>query len=544
MTDDKKLKELCLEVEVKFRVKKIKEMYFEAEEKFKAKKFDEALELIDELKRMEPEFKFPYLLEVRILEDMHEYPKAINLIKELFPRYDLSDPSEKDAASNALELLASAYWYLGISEESMKCFKLSAQITIDENSGFVRYANAIYTANMLENFSQKDFRVLYGGFNKYLANILPYPKKFYTHKRIRVGFMSADFRDHTVTKWSAALLMGLDKNLFNIYCYSNVQTPDQITEYIRSFIENWRDIKDLTDKKAAELIRKDEIDILFDLSGYTAGGRLQVAAYHPASVQMSGIGYMNSTGLDCFDYFLSDVYCAGDESYFTEKLIKLPHSHIYYETPIKVDPADSPPCLKNNFVTFGSFNNFGKVTESILIAWKKILDAVPESRLILKHVAFNTDGGKKFVGERLKNLGFDLSRVEMRPFSANHLVEYGDVDIALDTFPYTGGVTTCEALYMGVPVISLYGDRHGTRFGLSILNNIGLGEMAVDSYEKYINLAVVLSRDKDLLLMFRKNLRMMMEKSPLMNAQNYVHEVEQAFTKILEDERKVFEAST
>ena len=190
-------------------------------------------------------------------------------------------------------------------------------------------------------------------------------------------------------------------------------------------------------------------------------------------------------------------------------------------------------------MTFGSFNNFAKVTDSILIAWKKILDAVPNSRLILKHKIFNTSDEKNFVDQRLKSFGFDLARVEMRGFSIiNHLIEYGDIDIALDTFPYTGGVTTCEALYMGVPVISLYGARHGTRFGLSILKNIGLDELAVDSYADYINRAVALSGDWELLTILRKNLRLMMKNSPLMNSESYLRDIQGAFFKILNDERQ------
>ena len=256
---------------------------------------------------------------------------------------------------------------------------------------------------------------------------------------------------------------------------------------------------------------------------------------------------MNSTGMDFFDYFLSDVYCAGNEEamkeYFSEKIIKLPHSHICYEPSTKLEPAEFPPCLKNGFVTFGNFNKFGKITDSILIAWKKILDAVPNSRLILKNKIISSDDGKTFIRNRLKRFDFDLSRVEMRPYTNTWIREYDDVDIALDTFPYTGGVTTCEALYMGVLVISLYGDRHGSRFGLSILKNVGLDELAVDSYDKYINLAVALANDWETIEFFRKNLRTMMKKSPLMNSINYLHEIQTAFIKILDDERKNFSSA-
>jgi predicted O-linked N-acetylglucosamine transferase (SPINDLY family) len=188
-------------------------------------------------------------------------------------------------------------------------------------------------------------------------------------------------------------------------------------------------------------------------------------------------------------------------------------------------------------VTFGSFNQFSKMTDSMLTAWKKIMDAVPNSRLILKNKTLETDDGRDFVGNRLKCFGIDAARVEMYGFTADYFMKYNDVDIALDTFPYTGGVTTCEALYMGVPVISLYGARHGTRFGLSILKNIGLEELAVNSYDEYINRAVALANDWELLTILRKNLRGMMEKSPLMDSTNYIREVEKAFIKIMNDVR-------
>ena len=466
------------------------------------------------------------------------FVKEYSALKKLLPLFNFSSPAEKEFAAEVLINMADACGQLGSSEESIK-FCLSAEKITDNVQKKYNVINAaIFHTNYLENRSPADFQALYDENKKFFASIEPYPKKFYEHKKIRVGFLSTDFCRHPVINWSWSLLTRLDKNFFQTYFYSAVQNPDVVTDYLRSTADGWHDISDLTDEAAAKLIRADEIDILFEMNGHAGYNRLKVAAYRPASVQISGIGYMNSTGLDCIDYFLSDVYCAGDENFFTEKLIKLPHSHICYEPPITFEPAKAPPCLKNNFVTFGCFNNFCKVKDSILIAWKKILDAVPNSRLILKHVIFNTVDGKNFVGKRLKNFGFDLARIEMRGFSDTWLNEYAEMDIAPDTFPYTGGVTTCEALFMGVPVVSLYGTRHGSRFGLSILKNVGLDELAVDSYDEYIKRAIALANDWELLTILRKNLRGMMIKSPLMNSENYLREIQKAFIKILGDEKK------
>ncbi len=515
----------------------VEKLYSRAEKQYEYKNYDEALKLIDKIKRYEPSFRKAYFLEGGIWLKLNNPVKERDALKETPSMFDLKNPNEWSLATTILSTLATATANLGLNEEAMKIFRMVAEYSVKENINLNALDSAIYIGSYTENCSATDLKALYDKYKKYLVDIKPYPKKFYSHEKIRVGFMSADFYRHPALHWSWALFTNLDKNSFEKCYYSNVETPDELTEYLRSNADIWQDIKDLTDEAAAKLIRDDEIDILFDLSGHTKGNRLPVAAYRPASVQISGIGYINSTGLDCFDYFLSDIYCAGNEAamneYFTEKIIKLPHSHICYELRANIEPADYPPCVRNGYVTFGSFNQFRKITDSILSTWKKILDAVPDSRLILKHKIFDTEDGKKFVIERLKNFNFDLARVDMRGFSPSWLVEYGDVDIALDTFPYTGGVTTCEALYMGVPVISLYGDRHGTRFGLSILSNVGLAELAVDSYDEYINRAVALASDWELLAILRKNLRGMMEKSPLMDSANYTREVQDAFIKIL-----------
>ena len=515
--------------------------YEEALDLYKTQKFDAALKIIDELKIAAPHWKKSFLLEAYTRREQGEYVKEFLLLTKLLPRFDFDNPDEKTLAADALSLFGSVNRLLGNITESVESFKLSAMLEGGGKKSCTEISNAIFAANSAENFTAKDFRELYAAYKKYSSDIMPYPRRFYSHKKIRVGFMSEDFQWHVVMAWSWALLSELDKNLFAVYCYSSVKEPDNVTNHFRATVDVWRDIADLTDAQAAQMIRDDEIDILVDLAGHTADNRLLVAAYRPAPVQVSGIGYMNSTGLDAMDYFLSDIYCVGNSAkYFTEKLIVLPRSHICYEPPTKLEPTAAPPCLANGYVTFGSFNQFGKVTPSILQAWKKILDEVPDSRLILKHKIFNTNDGKNFVGERLKKFDFDLSRVELRGYTANHLVEYGDVDIALDTFPYTGGVTTCEALYMGVPVVSRYGDRHGTRFGLSILENVGIGELAANSYESYIERAITLAGDWDLLKILRKNLRGMMKKSPLMDSASYIRDVETAFIKILHDEEEKF----
>ena len=510
----------------------VRELYSRAYELFKEKDYDAAMELVAEVKRLNPKLKLPYVLEIKILDKQKEYWRLIPAIHRLLPHMKFSSLTEMYLTSDMLDILAHAQLDLAMLEDALKNFQLSAQLS-DDASAAIRYGASIFCAGRVNNFSVNDFRVLYARYKKYLADIKPYPRRFYAHDKIRVGYLSGDFRKHPVIKMSWSLLTRLDKNRFATYCYSSNKKSDKITDCLRGHVEGWRDIRDLTDEQAAALIHDDEIDILFDLAGHTAGNRLRVAAYQPATVQISGIGYTNSTGLDAMDYFLTDVHCAGNPDYFTEKLIVLPRSHVCYEPLTKLEPAAAPPCLAKGYVTFGSFNQFNKITDEVLTAWKKILDDVPNSRLLLKNKLIGMSGGRDFVSDKLKKFGFDAERCELRGFTVNYLGEYADVDIALDTFPFTGGVTTCDALYMGVPVVNLYGERYGTRIGLSFLTNIGLEGFSTNSLDTYVKLAVGLAGDWDLLSLLRTNLRGMMIRSPLMDAASYIRDVEKVFVNLV-----------
>ncbi|MBR3497836.1 MAG: hypothetical protein IKO05_02445 [Selenomonadaceae bacterium] len=511
-----------------------------ADKQFNAKNYDAALKTLEKLKRYEPSFKKTYILESMIWKELNNYVKELAAAEKALSLLKLDKPEERNQAVSALVLIAYALANLGMTEEAVEKIRLVIKNTEKKELALLSLSSAIYYGSYLENFSDESLREFYAGYKKLLANIKPYPRKFYDHEKIRVGFLSSDLCWHPVLKWTWPLLTSLDKNRFVSCFYANVEKPDNLTDIVRSHADVWRDILNLTDEQAAKLIRDDEIDILFDLNGHTTDNRLPVAMYHPASVQLSGIGYVNSTGLDCFEYFLADVHCASKPEYFVEKFIVLPHSQGCYDLREDVDPAEYPPCVKNNFVTFGCFNQFKKINASMLAAWKAIMEAVPGSRLLLKNGIFSMEDGKKFASERLKNFGFDLDRVELRGWTATHPADYNDVDIALDTFPYTGVTTTAEALYMGVPVVSLYSDRFGTRLGRSILNNVGLYELAVDSYEEYIKRAVALANDWELLTILKKNLRPMMKKSPLMDAKLYVSDMQDAFIKILNEQKNLW----
>ena len=352
-------------------------------------------------------------------------------------------------------------------------------------------------------------------------------------EKIRIGYLSSDFFEHIVTNFSVQLYAGYDRSRYEVMLYCTGGVQNEVTEWLKSMTDGWRDFTGMDPAEAARLIYADDVDILFDLTGHTDGGAgLRIMAYHPAKIQLAGIGYFDTTGLAAVDYFLSDIYCdpQGNERYFTEQLLRLPHSHFCYTPPERVALCKSV-WQPQNTVVFGSFNNFAKITDNMLETWLQILNKVPGSKLILKHVKQDREMLQR-MQSRAAKIGYQAGQLELRGGSPDYLAEYAEIDIALDTYPYPGGGTTCETLYMGVPVISRYGERHGSRFGYSLLVNVGIGELAAATEQEYIEKAVSLAHDRDLLSLLHQNLRPMMIKSPVMDARNYVSEVEKAYQNI------------
>lgn len=508
----------------------ILEIYAIALQEYRAKNYEVALQILEEFNKIAPNWAKAILLEAYIRRDQKLYVTEISLLEKFFSIVDTEE--EKDLAADAFNALGSACRNLGLSRRAVEFFFKAANFRNERAEICTEISNAIFAASDVENFTAEEFEKLHAEYRKFLSDIVPFEKISYNHKKLRIGYISADFCEHPAMFFAYNLITGHNKNIFDVYCYSAAMKNDSVTANIKNSVTVWRDISNLNDEDAAKMIRADEIDILFELSGHSAGTRLPIMAYRPAAVQISGLGYMNSTGLHCVDYFLSDVNCNADSSYFTENIIAMDHSHFCY-APLKNFPAINHK--KNKFITFGCFNNFSKVTDSILIAWRKILRAVPKSKLILKHKIFDTAECRNFVLERLKNLGFNLKQIELRGFSQKYLEEYNEIDIALDTSPYNGGLTTCEALYMGVPVIAIRGDRHGNRMAYSILKNVGVEDLAVSNFEEYIKRAVALAKDKNSLKNLHKNLRTMFENSPLMDSKNYVSEVEEIYLQIWND---------
>jgi protein O-GlcNAc transferase len=353
---------------------------------------------------------------------------------------------------------------------------------------------------------------------------------------LRIGYISPDFKAHPVGRFMAPLLSHHDHSQFKIYCYSHTEKPDRITDRLRILADQWRDTSKAKPAQAlAEIVRQDEIDILVDLSLHTDKHRLLVFAQKPAPVQVSYLGYCGTTGLSTIDYRLTDPYFDPpdtDESAYSEKTIRLPNTYWCFE-PLDITPEiQPPPVLESGSITFGSFNNFCKLSPSTWQAWIKILGRIPSSRLIV----FTGEGSHRDIArQRLSATGIDPNRLQFVSYVSSlkrYFATYHKIDIALDPFPFCGGTTTCDALWMGVPVVTLRGQTALGRAGVSILSNIDLPELIADTTDHYIQIAANLAADPARLSKIRQNLRPKMRASPLMNASQFAKDMESAFRQM------------
>ncbi len=304
---------------------------------------------------------------------------------------------------------------------------------------------------------------------------------------------------------------------------------------MRKHAHHWRDIYRSDDDAVAEVIRNDRIDILVDLAGHTASNRLPLFARKPAPIQAMYLGYPCTSGLASMDYKLTDAQADPPgltEALHTEQLCRLPHSAWCYSAQPNCPEVAQAPFLARGYITFGSFNAMSKLTARMIQVWSSILQIVPNSRIVLKNLSLGDASTAQRIGTAFAQHGIAPDRVELRgsePDRARHLRTYDLLDIALDPYPYHGTTTTCEALYMGVPVVSLAGAAHVSRVGLSLLVSIGLPELVAQSAEEYVRIAVELAGDNDRLSMLRQTMRQRMQCSPLMDEAGFVRDLESAY---------------
>lgn len=347
-------------------------------------------------------------------------------------------------------------------------------------------------------------------------------------RTLRIGFVSPDFRTHSVAYFVEPILEHLDRDLFEIHCYSDVPCPDPVTLRLKKMADVWHEAWRTTDDaELARLIAQDRIDILVDLAGHSAGNRLVAFAYKPAPILVTHIGYPATTGLSAMDYRITDAWADGPEEdrYYIEKLFRLEPGFLCYRPPREAPAVgEKSPGEENGYITFGSFNNLPKIGPLVIERWALILKAVPGSKLMLKTKPLVDVEVKKRLESLFAQHGIGAERLILRghsPSLAEHLARYRDIDIALDPFPYNGTTTSCEALWMGVPVVALEGSHHPGRVSHSILARAGLGHLVAPSLEKYEALASFLAQDGARLTALRKGLRAALANSPLCDGAGY-----------------------
>lgn len=474
----------------------------------------------------------------RIYKRRDRYQDAIACLRKAVS----INPELPEALSN----LASVLKFEGKLDEALvyfrKALRLAPNVTV--------HSNLLFTLNYHPDYSATDVFQEHLAWGQRYANGLSRAAAFVTpesigSRRLRIGYVSPDFKQHAVATFLKPILAHHDKSNFEIFCYSDVSKADDSTRWFQHQCDVWQDIVGMTDAEVAGLIRKDRIDILIDLAGHTSGGsRLLIFARKPAPLQMSYLGYLGTTGMDAMDYKITDAAMDPEgvaERYHTERLLRLPHSMWCYSPPGCAPETACSPAVMRGHITFGSFNNSAKVNPKVIDAWCQILHALPNARLIM---VTKGDGGVheyfmgQFVGHGIAHERIDLrSRMSL----AEYLKLHAEVDIQLDTFPYTGGTTTCHSLWMGVPVLTCPGEKPFSRSGASILHGLGLDDWVVDSVQDYIETAVIKAADVSALQSLRSELRSRMQASPLTNGMAFTRTLEHAYRMAWNEKQQVLQ---
>jgi predicted O-linked N-acetylglucosamine transferase (SPINDLY family) len=356
-------------------------------------------------------------------------------------------------------------------------------------------------------------------------------------KRLRIGYVSADFRQHSVSFFLEPVLLRHDRTNFEVFCYSDVSRPDGATARMRGLVDCWRDVVGETDERLVDRIREDRIDVLVDLALHSGTNRLLTFARRAAPVQASWLGYAGTTGLPAMDYKITDAHLdppGNSENWNSERLARLPDSYFCYSPPSGYPPVSPLPGSRRGYPTFGAFQNLAKVSDQTLDLWSGILHAIPSAKLILKARGLGGAGVRERLRHGFSRRGVASERIVFENWAdmTDYLARFADVDIAVDTTPFNGGTTTLHALWMGVPVLTLEGDRPLARVGTSILRTIGLSQLIAHTPAAFAGIARGLTADPSGLAAMRSSLRGRLEASPLMDAHRFTAGLEGVFRQM------------
>lgn len=481
-----------------------------------------AREILEEITARNPAFSLAFYNLGKIHEEAGHHREAIECC-QAFLRLE---PRSGDVTRRMAELYARS----GNMEHALQLFKKACEMapedkTISTDFLFhLNYANLPEAAIALEHFRFGD---------RFSTPPSP-PIKDRGDSMIRVGYVSPDFRKHAASYWIRPLLKYHDRTRFKIYCYSNFQAEDEVTEELRSHSDAWRNISTLSDEEASSLIQRDGIDILIDLAGHTGNNRLTLFAKRAAPIQISWFGYLNTTGLKTMDYRLTDTLMTSPEraGLYSEKLLFLPRAFAFESHCVKPLPT-RPPREKNSYITFGSFNACEKLNLQVLELWAKILGELPSSRLFM--IVEPSEEFREFLYMRFEKLGItrDRIRIEFTKRVEDFLLAAQEADIALDPFPYSGGVTVFHLLSVGVPSLTLQGTTEFSRTGSSIMRHAGFPEYTARDAKEYREKALALAGDLEALASARARAPGTIEK----DGREVTRNSERVFIQLMEENR-------
>jgi predicted O-linked N-acetylglucosamine transferase (SPINDLY family) len=407
------------------------------------------------------------------------------------------------------------------------------------------YNNLLYTFNFSPDYDLAMMFAEHQQFNQRyalpLASVIKPPRNHRdSQRRLKLGYISPDFRKHSLTYFVEPVLSHHDHDQFEVFCYYNNLKVDEVTRRLQQYADHWITCAGWSDEVLAERIRQDQIDILVDLMGHTANNRLLVFARKPAPIQVfNTIGYSNTTGLTAMDYRITDGYIDPEgvaEEFSSETLVKMPVSYYCYRPNDDSPPVNDLPAIQNGYLTFGAFNSYAKLTQPTLALWTTVLQAVSGSKLRVMTRELNDPVLRQELYDRFTLFGISPERLIMgsAPSTEETLKAYHQIDIGLDPFPFCGATTTCQALWMGVPVITLVGKTPAARAGLSILSALGLTEVIAYTSQDYLNIAIRLAGEIEYLQRLRATMRDRMTASPLMDAVGFTRHLESAYRAMWE----------
>ena len=446
------------------------------------------------------------------------------------------------ALTGAWGNLGNVYKYLGQFALAIDCYRKEIELEPDPLRRSRRHSNLLLSLHYDGELSHKamfdahcEWADLYAR-PCYPAATSISPQR-HSSGKLKIGYLSGSMNGRIVGHFLLNVLAHHDHAKFEINVYSSTQSEDAFSERLRAHCQSWVDISQLDDSAAAQRIRADSIDILVDLDGHSPTGRPLVVARKPAPVAVEWLDWFDTTGIAVVDFILTDPYTTPVDSpqLFVEKVVRLPYSRFCYTPPEHAPSVAPSPCTARGYVTFGSFNRQDKIHPDLLRIWSRILHATPDARLLLKNRALQVPAVKAKVRDAFAQLGIAQDRIELRGPSAHQamLAEYADVDLALDTFPYNGGLTSFECLWMGVPIVTLASGRMVGRQTAAMQQLLGLDDWIAASPDAYESLAASRARDSRSLARLRSTLRPRMERSPLCDAARFARDLEDAFLAMI-----------